>query len=453
MAQTSSKTTTAQQNATHQTGVEGPRSYVGSRNPRRVAILGGTRTPFTKSFGKYMKVTNQDMLTAVLGQLVNRFGLQNQTLGDVALGAVMKSSFDWNMAREAVLGSGLNAATPAYDVQRACGTSLETAWQIGLKIQAGQIDVGIAGGADTNSDLPVMASRELAWKLLELKNAKTLGERIKVILSIRPNDLLPQFPGVVEPRTHLSMGEHTERMVKEWKISRQSQDELALKSHHNAAHAYEHGFFDDLVFPFRGLDRDSFVRKDTSLEKLGKLKPAFDKGPQGTLTAGNSTPLTDGAAAVLLASEDWARSAGHEPQAYLSDVEVSAVNFVQGAGLLMAPTIAVSRLLKRNNLRFQDFDFFEIHEAFAGQVLCTLKAWESSEYNSQVLERSEPLGSIDQDKLNVNGSSLAVGHPFAATGARIIATLAKLLQKRGSGLGLISICTAGGMGIAAIVER
>ena len=423
------------------------------RTLRPIAILGGSRTPFTKSFGKYMKLTNQDLLTATLNDLAAKFNLQGERIGDVALGAVMKSSFDWNLARESVLGSRLHSATPAYDVQRACGTSLETAWEIGLKIGAGQIECGIAGGSDTNSDLPVMASRELAWKLLELRNARTLGERLGVLARFRPDDLRPRFPGVVEPRTHLSMGEHTEKMVKEWQIPRIAQDELTIRSHHNAARAYNNGFFDDLVFPFHGLERDSFIRGDTSMEKLAKLKPAFDRSSAGSLTAGNSTPLTDGAAACLLSSEEWAQSKKITPQAYLTDVQVSAVNFVKGEGLLMAPTAAVSELLKRNSIRLQDFDYYEVHEAFAGQVLCTLKAWESADYCKRVLALDHPLGSIDLARMNINGSSLAVGHPFAATGARVLATAAKLLKMRGSGRALISICTAGGMGIAAIVER
>lgn len=424
-----------------------------TREMRKVAILGGSRTPFTKSFGSYMQVTNQELLTAALTDLVEKFSLQGQVLGDVAAGSVMKSSSDWNLTREAVLGSGLSAHTPAYDVQRACGTSLETAWQLGLKIAAGQMEAGIAAGTDTNSDLPVMFQRKFAWALIELRNAKTVADRLKILSRLSLKDLKPQMPGVVEPRTRLSMGQHTEKMVKEWKISREEQDELALRSHKNAARAYEEGFFNDLVFPFHGLDRDTTIRGDTSMEKLGKLKPAFDPSPSGTLTAGNSSPLTDGAAATLLSSEDWAKNRGLPVWAYLSDVQASAIDFVSGQGLLMAPTIAVSELLKRNDMKLQDFDFYEIHEAFAGQVLCTFKAWESKDYCRDVLGRTEAMGPIDRDKLNIKGSSVAVGHPFAATGARITATLAKLLNQKGSGRGLISICTAGGMGVAAILEK
>ncbi|MBN8554350.1 MAG: acetyl-CoA C-acetyltransferase [Deltaproteobacteria bacterium] len=421
---------------------------------RRAAILGGQRTPFVKSFTSYQKLTNQDLMTAALSGLVSHFRLKGQRLGDVALGSVIKNSSDWNLARESVLGCGLDAHTPAYDVQRACGTSLETAWQIGLKISAGQIDVGIAGGSDTNSDLPVMLPRKFARVLLDARNAKGMAAKLKVFSSFRPHHFKLQFPGVVEPRTGLSMGDHCEKMVKEWKISRRDQDELAYRSHQNAAKAYAEGFFADQLCEVAGIKKDGFVRADTSVEKLAKLKPAFDFSGAGTLTAGNSTPLTDGAAAVLMSSEDYAKQKNLKPLAFLKDVEVAAVDFVEaGEGLLMAPTIAVSRLLDRNQLKLQDFDFYEIHEAFAGQVLCTLRAWESTDYCKSKIQRNEALGSIDLLKMNIKGGSLAIGHPFGATGARTVMTMAKLLDQKGSGRGLISICTGGGMGIAAILER
>ena len=420
---------------------------------RRVAVLGGMRTPFVKSFTTYRQVTEQDLMTAALEALVQQQGLQGKTLGDVALGAVMMHSKDWNFARECVLGTSLNPATPAYNVQRACGTGLETANHIALKIAAGQIEVGIAAGCDTNSDLPVVAKKELASFLLDLRDARTLPERLKVLASFRPNMVVPQFPMVTEPRTGLSMGEHTELMVKEWKISREAQDQLAFESHQKGAKGYDDGFYKDLVFKFQGIDRDGILRKETTMEKLAKLKPAFDKTGSGTLTAGNSTPLTDGAAAVLLSSEEWAKQNGKEPWAFITDVESAALDFVKGEGLLMAPTLAVSRLLERNGLKLQDFDFYEIHEAFAGQVLCTLKAWEDPVFCKNRLGRSEAMGSIDRSKMNLKGGSLAMGHPFAATGGRILAGLALQLKQKGSGRGLISICTGGGMGIAAIVER
>ncbi|HVK62670.1 MAG TPA: acetyl-CoA C-acetyltransferase, partial [Bdellovibrionales bacterium] len=337
--------------------------------------------------------------------------------------------------------------------QRACGTSLETFNQLALKVAFGQIDSGIAGGVDTNSDVPVVFPRSMGWKLLDLRSAKTPIEKLKALAAFTPMDLKPILPGVIEPRTGMSMGDHCEVMVKEWKISRKEQDELALRSHKNAAAAYEAGFYRDLVFPFNGVEKDGFVRGDTTLEKLASLKPAFDKSGAGTLTAGNSTPLTDGAAGVLLSSEEWAKERGFEPLAYFVDCESAAIDFVAGEGLLMAPTIAVSRLLKRNGLQLQDFDFYEIHEAFAGQVVCTLRAWESDKYCRERLGRDKAMGSIDPSKMNVKGGSLATGHPFAATGARILATLAKTLKESGKGRGLISICTAGGMGIAAIIER
>jgi len=425
------------------------------QNPvNRVAILGSQRIPFVRSFKEYTRTPNQEMLIATVNALVNKFSLQGKILGDVALGAVMTSSIEWNIAREVVLGTELDQRTPAFNVQRACGTSLETVDLIALKIAAGQIESGIAGGSDTNSDLPVMAQRSLAWKLIDINNARTLTERIKKILRIRPVDLKPAFPGIVEPRTHLSMGQHTEKMVKEWKITRVEQDQFAFVSHMKAALAYKEGFYDDLVIPFKGAKRDTILREDTTPEKLGKLKTAFDTSSSGTLTAGNSTALTDGAAAVLLSSEAYAKENGLEIESYFVDGQSAAVDYVnRGAGLLMAPTVAVAQLLKRNNLNLQDFDFYEIHEAFAGQVLCTLKAWESETYCRNELDLDKPLGSIDRTKMNVKGGSLALGHPFGATGARCVGTLSKTLKEKGSGRGLISVCTGGGMGVAAILER
>ncbi len=420
---------------------------------RRVAIVGGVRTPFTKSMSHYSKTSNQSMLTAALQQLVKKYHLENQILGDVALGAVMKNAEDWNLARESVMGSGLHPDTPAYDVQRACGTGLETISHIALKIAAGQIEVGIGGGTDTNSDIQGVFAHEFTWKLLEAQKSKSLLGKIRNLLSINFKDLKPRFPAVMEPRTGLSMGQHTEKMVQEWGIGQAEQDQLAYQSHQNGAKAYADGFYQDLVFDFGGLKKDSILRPETSLEKLAKLKPAFDFTGKGTLTAGNSTALTDGASVVLLASEEYAKEHNLPVLAYFSDFQSAAVNYVAGAGLLMAPTIAVAKMLQRNNLKLQDFDFYEIHEAFAGQVLCTLKAWESKDYCKNVLNLDSPLGSIDRSKMNIKGGSLALGHPFAATGGRIVASLAKILSEKGSGRGLISICTAGGMGVAAIIEK
>lgn len=420
---------------------------------RRVAIIGSQRIPFVRSFREYSRTTNQEMLIATLEAIAGKFHLSGKRLGDVSLGAVMTSSLEWNLAREVVLGTSLDPQTPAFNLQRACATSLETAGIIALKIAAGQIESGIAGGSDTNSDLPIMLQRKLAWKLVDINQAKSLPARLVRFLKIRPADLKPAYPGIVEPRTHLSMGEHTEKMVKEWQISRRDQDLLAFESHTKAMLAYDEGFYSDLVVPFKGVARDTIVRKDTKLEKLATLKPVFDRSGSGTLTAGNSTALTDGSAAVLLASEDFAEKNSLAVQAYFRDAESAAVDFVHGAGLLMAPTLAVARLLKRNNLTLQDFDYYEIHEAFAGQVLCTLKAWQDHKYCREILHLQEPLGSIDRAKMNVKGGSVAMGHPFGATGARIVGTLAKLLAAKGSGRGLISVCTGGGMGVAAILER
>ncbi|HLW57556.1 MAG TPA: acetyl-CoA C-acetyltransferase [Bacteriovoracaceae bacterium] len=420
---------------------------------RKVAILAGKRTPFVKSMSEYLGYSNYDLLSHALNSLVKDQKLEGKELGDFISGSVMNHPFDWNLSREVVLGSQLNHQTPGLNIQRACGTGLEAANLIGLKIASGQIEVGVAGGTDTNSDVPFIGNRKLTHKLIELQNAKTLSQKLKVVMSISPKLLKPLLPAVKEPRTQKSMGEHCELMVKEWKVSREEQDQLAYESHQKAARAYEEGFHDDLISEFAGIKKDTITRADTSVEKLAKLRTAFDKSSAGTLTAGNSTPLTDGASVVLLSSEEWAKENNKEILAYLKDVEVASVDFVKGAGLLMGPTIAVSRLLSRNNLTLEDFDYYEIHEAFAGQVLCTLKAWESEEYCRDVLGRDKPLGSIDRKKLNVKGGSLALGHPFGATGGRILITSAKLLNQKGSGRVLISICTAGGMGIAAIVEK
>ena len=423
--------------------------------PRPVAILGGVRIPFCRQNTAYADVGNLGMSVRTLGALVEKFGLQGQQLGEVAMGAVIKHSSDWNLGREAALSSGLSPLTPGITMQRACGTSLDTIVHIGNKIALGQIDSGIGGGSDTTSDVPIVYGKKLRARILAANRAKTTGDKIKTLLSgFRLSELKPEFPGVAEPRTGKSMGDHCEDMAKEWGITRQAQDELALSSHKKLAAAYERGFFKDLVVPFRGVDRDNILRADSTLEKLASLKPAFDKvSGRGTLTAANSTPLTDGAAAVLLASDEWAAAHGHAPLAYLKDAQVAAVDFVHGEGLLMAPTVAVPQMLARHGLSLQDFDIYEIHEAFAAQVLCTLRAWESEDYCKSRLGLSGAMGSIDPAKINPLGSSLAAGHPFAATGARIIGTVAKELAERGGGRALVSICTAGGMGVVAIVER
>jgi len=422
---------------------------------RRVGVIGGVRIPFCRNNTAYADVGNFGMSVKVLGTLVERFGLHGVELGEVALGAVIKHSSDWNLAREALLSSGLAPTTPGITTARACGTSLDNAIIIANKIAAGQIEAGIAAGSDTTSDVPIVYGTRLRKRLLAMNRAKTPLDKLKTALrGFSFRELKPSFPGVAEPRTGKSMGDHCEQMARQWQISREAQDRLALESHHKLAAAYDAGFFDDLLVPFRGLRRDGFLRPDTTLEKLAALKPAFDKrSGHGTLTAGNSTGLSDGAAAVLLGTDAWAAQRGLKVQAYLRDAEVAAVDFVHGEGLLMAPTIAVPRMLARNGLGLHDFDYYEIHEAFAAQVLCTLRAWESADYCKNRLGLDAPLGTIDPAKLNVHGSSLAVGHPFAATGARLIATLAKLLEQKGSGRGLISICTAGGMGVTAILER
>ena len=420
---------------------------------RRAAILGGNRIPFARRDGPYADASNQDMLTAALDGLVSRFGLQGQGLGEMAAGAVLKHSHDFNLTRETVLGSSLAPQTPAYDVQQACGTGLETTIHVANKVALGQIESGVAGGVDTTSDAPIEVNEDLRRLLLDLNRARSLQDRLRLLARLRPGQIVPRIPRNEEPRTGLSMGEHQAISTKRWGIGRVEQDEYTVETHSRLAAAYDRGFFDDLMTPFLGLERDQNLRADSTVEKLAKLRPVFGEGPDATMTAANSTPLTDGAATVLIGSDEWAAERSLPVLAHVVDAETAAVDYVHGDdGLLEAPLYAVPRLLERNGLGLGDFDFYEIHEAFASQVLMTLKAWEDPAFCSERLGRDEPLGSIDRAKLNVNGSSLATGHPFGATGARIVATLAKLLHERGSGRGLISICAAGGQGVVAILE-
>jgi acetyl-CoA C-acetyltransferase len=419
---------------------------------RRVAVLGGIRIPFARQDGPYSRASNQDMLTTTLDALVDKFGLEGEAVGEVTAGAVLKHSRDFNLTRESVLGSKLAPETPAYDVQQACGTGLEATILVSNKIALGQIDVGIAGGVDTTSDAPIAINEDLREVLLEVNRSKSNAARLRALARLRPQQIVPEIPRNSEPRTGLSMGEHTAVMAQEWGITREEQDELAVSSHHKLAAAYDRGFEDDLVIPYLGLERDQNLRPDSSLEKLSKLRPVFG-GSEGTMTAGNSTPLSDGASAVLLASEDWARERGLPVLAYFTEAQTAAVDHVhKREGLLMAPTYAMPRMLGRAGLTLQDFDLYEVHEAFAAQVLCTLKAWEDPVYCRERLGLDVPLGQVDRDKLNVNGGSLGAGHPFGATGGRIVANLAKTLAERGSGRGVISICAAGGLGVTAIME-
>ena len=422
---------------------------------RRVAVVGGLRLPFARAYGAYGQVGNQDMLTETFRSIVERYKLTNLRLGDVIAGAVIKHSRDYDLVRECVLSSGLDPQTPGLNVQRACGTSLEAAILLGNKIALGQVDAGLAGGVDSISDPPIVYPQAYQQLLLKSYLGRSLGQRVAPFLGLRPHHFKPVMPSVVEPRTGLSMGQSTELMVKRWNISRQAQDELANESHSKAAAAWREGFYDDLVVPYRGLKTDNNIRADSSIEKLAKLRPTFDFSGTGTLTAGNSTPLTDGASAVLLASQEWAQRHGLPILAYLTYGKQWAVDFASGKeGLLMAPAYAVPAMLRDAGITLQDFDYYEIHEAFAAQVLCTLKAWESDDYCRDALGLPQALGSIDRARLNVKGGSVAIGHPFAATGTRIVATLAKLLAgDRNARRGLISVCTAGGMGVTAILER
>ena len=420
---------------------------------RDAYVIGGNRIPFARSGGAYLKASNQDMLTAAIDGLVSRYSLAGERLGEVVAGAVIKHARDFNLTRESVLGSHLAPTTPAYDIQQACATGLEAAILVSNKIKLGQIDSAITGGTDTTSDAPLALNDGLRKTLMKANYAKTTGDRLKALASIRPNQLAPEQPRNEEPRTGLTMGDHMAITAEKWGITREAQDELAAASHQNMAAAYDRGFFDDLITPFLGLAKDNNLRPDSTAEKLAKLKPVFGKGENRTMTAGNSTPLTDGASAVLFGSEEWAKERNLPLLARFVDGEGAAVDYVNGdEGLLMAPAYAVPRLLERNGLSLQDFDFYEIHEAFASTVLATLKAWEDPEFCKEKLGLDAPLGSIDHSKLNVNGSSLAAGHPFAATGGRIIAQLAKQLHEKGSGRGLISVCAAGGQGVVAILE-
>jgi len=420
---------------------------------RRIAVIGGSRIPFCRSNSFYSRQSNLDMLSATMQGLVDKFNLAGKKIDEVVAGAVTTHSKDWNLAREALQSTSLSSLSPGITLQQACGTSLQSALYIGSKIAAGDIECGIAAGSDTTSDVPIVYGRKFSQRLVALSRARSFGQRMKAFKGFSPAELKPVSPGVGEPRTGLSMGQHCERMAREWHIERQEQDRLAMESHHKAAAAYDAGFFDDLIAPFNGVLRDNNLRPDTNMDKLTELRTVFSKASDASLTAGNSTPLTDGAAAVLLGSEEWAQQNGLPAQAYLTASRTAAVDYVNDEGLLMAPTVAVSELLAARGLTLQDFDFYEIHEAFAAQVLCTLKAWNSREYCRNRLGLDEALGEIDPAKMNIRGSSLAVGHPFAATGARIVATLGKILEEAGSGRGLISICTAGGMGVAAIMER
>jgi len=420
---------------------------------RRIAVIGGSRIPFCRSNSIYSEKTNLDMLAAVLQGVTDRFGLEGKQLDEVVAGAVTSHSKDWNLAREALLSTSLSPLTPGITLQQACGTSLQSALMIGAKIAAGQIECGIAAGTDTTSDAPISFGRKFSQRLVKMGAARTGKQRLAAFKGFSPSELKPVLPANGEPRTGLSMGQHCERMAREWKIPRAEQDRLAMESHQKASRAFDEGVFDDLVVPWSGASRDNNIRADSTMEKLGSLRTVFSKDPDATLTAGNSTPLTDGAAAVLLGSEEWARENDLPVQAYITASRTSAVDYVNDEGLLMAPTVAVAEMLQRTGLTLQDFDFYEIHEAFAAQVLCTLAAWESEDYCRERLGLDAALGRIDRDKLNIHGSSLAVGHPFAATGARIVANLAGILAHAGAGRGLISICTAGGMGVAAIMER
>jgi acetyl-CoA C-acetyltransferase len=429
-----------------------PTSKTMAADVRRVAVLGGNRIPFARSDSAYAHETDHDMLVATLDGLIERFELAGERLGEVVAGAVLKHARERDLTREAVLSSRLAPETPAYDVQQACGTGLEAVVLLANKIALGQVEVGVAGGVDTTSDAPLGMNDELRKIMLELRRTKSASERARTLTRLRPGQIVPDIPRNAEPRTGLSMGEHCAIMARDWGIGRAEQDELAARSHQRMAAAYERGFYTDLLTPYEGLERDQNLRPDSTVEKLARLKPVFG-GEHGTMTAGNSTPLSDGASTVLLASEQWARERGLPVLAYITAAQTAAIDHVgKREGLLMAPAYAMPRMLDRAGLTLQEFDCYEIHEAFAAQVLCTLRAWEDPVFCRERLGHEQPLGSIDRERLNVNGGSLAAGHPFAATGGRIVASLAKELHERGSGRGVISICAAAGQGVVAVLE-
>ena len=422
-------------------------------NPKKIAILGGSRIPFCRSLGKYKELGNIQMLTAAIKGIVDKFNLENKIIDELASGAVVKRSKDFSLAREGLLAAKLHPNSGAFDVGKACGTSLEAAILLGNKIALGQIDSAIASGVDSSSDVPIELSENLSRRLAQMSRARTMMDKVKLMSELSFGDVIPKLPGVKENRTGLTMGQHCELMAQEWKLSREEQDQLAVESHQKAAAAWERGFYSDLVTEFNGASKDDNIRPDSSMDKMKKLRPCFEKSDRGTLTAANSTPLTDGAAAVLLSSEEWASEHNIKPMAYLTHAQGAAVNYEGEEGLLMAPAYAVSKMLKKAGLTFDDIDFFEVHEAFAAQAICTFKAWESDEFCREKLGLPGALGSIDRNKLNLAGGSVALGHPFAATGARILAGAAKLLEEKGSGRCLSPVCTAGGMGVAAIIER
>ncbi|OUR97105.1 acetyl-CoA acetyltransferase [Halobacteriovorax marinus] len=420
---------------------------------RKVCIIDGARIPFCRSGSSYMGLSNKQLMSTALKALVQKLSLTGKSVGEVSLGAVSKHAADFSLARECVIEAGLSFDTPAFDVQKACGTSLEAAILLGNKIALNQIDCAIAGGVDTNSDVPIEFQKSFSDRLLRLNGARSFSQKLMAFKGFSPKELVPKLPAVKEARTGKSMGQSCEDMAKRWKISRHEQDQLSFNSHQNAEAAYAEGFYDDLVTECNGVKKDNIVRASTTLDKLGKLRTAFDKSDTGTLTAGNSSPLSDGASCVFLCSEEYAKENNLEVMAYLTYSQSAAVNYIDDEGLLMAPAYAVPKLLKRAGITLQDFDFYEIHEAFAAQVLCTMKSWEDEKFCKEKLGLDKSLGSIDRSKLNIKGGSVALGHPFAATGSRIITSLAKMIHQKGSGRGLISICTAGGMGVTAIIEK
>jgi acetyl-CoA acetyltransferase family protein len=410
----------------------------------RVAVIGGTRTPFAKAGTAFKRHSALDLAVHAVNGLMEKQELDPQAVDELVFGILLVDPRIPHLAREVVLASRLPAKVRALTITDNCITSLSGAALIADSILAGRAEVGIAGGVESLSNMPLLFNRRASRIFLDGASAKSLSQKMKLYLKLRPRDLTPKLPGIREPSTGLSMGEHCELMVKEWQIPRREQDQIAYRSHMNAHAATQDGRLRAEIHPLDGVDHDLLVRPATSIERLAKLAPVFDLSPAGTITAGNSSPLTDGATSVLLMSEARARREGRQPLAFIKAFEIASID--PEDGLLMGPGLAVPRVLRKAGLRLSDIDIVEMHEAFGGQIACNLRAWQQG-------WKEPAIGTVDLDKLNPLGSSIAVGHPFGATGARIITTLANEMKRRDARYGLISICGAGATAGAMILER
>jgi acetyl-CoA acyltransferase len=425
-------------------------------NGKRVAIVAGLRTPFAKQWSAYREVSALDLANIVVSELLQRVDLDPKEIQQVVYGQVVPSVEAPNIAREIVLATGMPKSIEAYSVSRACATSYQSAVNVAEAIMAGAIDTGVAGGADSASNVPITVSKRLAEALMAATKARSIGERMQAFAGIRPRDLAPVPPAIKEFSTGLSMGDSAEKMAKENHISREAQDEFAHRSHSLAAKAWAEGKLDDEVMevfvPNRfneAIREDNLIRKDTAIEKYAKLKPAFDR-KHGTVTAANSSPLTDGASALLLMREDKAKALGFDVLGFIRSYAFAALD--PAGQLLMGPSYASPLALDRAGVKVSDLDLVDMHEAFAAQILSNTQAFESAEWSQKHLGRSEKIGDIDWDKFNVTGGSISIGHPFAATGARQITQTLRELKRRGGNLALCTACAAGGLGAAMVLE-